>query len=68
MNPLQLLQMLPQLQQNPAAFLQQKMGVQLPEGMNDPNAILKWMVDNGKTSQAQIDQLKQTLSSFGINR
>ena len=68
MNPLQLLQMLPQLQQNPAAFLQQRMGVQLPEGMNDPNAILKWMVDNGKTSQAQIDQLKQTLSSFGISR
>lgn len=65
MNPMQILSMLPQLQQNPAAFLMQKMGVQLPEGMNDPNAILKWMVDNGKTSQAQIDQLK---TSLGINR
>ena len=65
MNPFQLLQMLPQLQQNPAAFLQQRMGVQLPEGMNDPNAILKWLVDNGKTTQAQIDQLK---SSLGISR
>lgn len=65
MNPMQILSMLPQLQQNPAAFLQQRLGVQLPAGMNDPNEILKWMVDNGKTSQAQIDQLK---ASLGINR
>ena len=64
MNPLQLLQMLPQLQQNPAAFLQQR-GIPVPQGMNDPNAILKWFVDNGKATQAQIDQLK---SSLGINR
>ena len=64
-NPMQLLSMLPQLKQNPAAFLQQKMGVQLPSGMNDPNEILKWLTDNGKVKQEQIDSIK---SSPGINR
>lgn len=65
MNPIQMLSMLPQLQSNPAAFLQQRLGVQLPNGMNDPNAILQWLVENGKVTQAQIDQMK---SSLGINR
>ena len=64
MNPLQMLQMLPQLKQNPAAFLQ-RMGVQLPPNTNDPQAILDYFVKSGRVSQSQIDSLK---ASLGINR
>lgn len=64
MNIMQVLSMLPQLRQNPAAVLAQR-GIQLPQGMNDPNAILDYMVENGKVSREQVEQAK---ALFGINR
>lgn len=65
MNPIQLIGFLPQLRQNPAAFLQQMLGVQIPPNMTDPNAILDWFVETGKYSREQIDSLKYQL---GISR
>jgi hypothetical protein len=46
------------LKSNPAAFLGQR-GIQLPQGMNDPNQILNQMLRSGRFSQAQVNQAYQ---------
>ena len=53
-----ILAFLGQLKANPAAFLQQR-GIQIPQGMTDPNAILNQMVNSGQYSQAQINAAYQ---------
>lgn len=54
-NPFQLLNA---LKSNPAAFLGQR-GIQLPQGMNDPNQILNQLMQSGRFSQQQINQAYQ---------
>lgn len=46
--------MLQQLKSNPAQFLAQK-GINIPQGMTDPNAILQHLVSSGRVSQNQIN-------------
>lgn len=53
-----LLSFLGQLKANPASFLQAR-GIQIPQGMTDPNAILDQMVSSGQYSQAQINAAYQ---------
>lgn len=60
MNPLA---MLMQIKSNPAQFLSQR-GVQIPEGMNDPNAILNHLLSTGKVTQAQINQMADMAKMF----
>lgn len=57
-NLTQLMQMLPQLQQNPMQFLAQR-GFQIPNGMNNPQQIVQQMLNSGKITQAQVDQARQ---------
>jgi len=44
--------MLNQLKNNPVAFLQQR-GINIPQGMTNPNDILTYLMQTGKVSQAQ---------------
>lgn len=46
------------LKSNPAAFLS-RMGVSIPQGMMDGNAILNRMLQSGRYSQSQINQAYQ---------
>lgn len=57
-NPMQMMQLLQQLQGNPAQFLG-RMGIQIPQGMNDPNQIIQHLMSSGRVSQAQYDQARQ---------
>lgn len=60
MNPLA---MLMQIKSNPAQFLSQR-GVQIPEGMNDPSAILNHLLSTGKVTQTQINQMADMAKMF----
>lgn len=62
-NPAQLMQMLPQLRGNPMQFLAQR-GIQIPQGMNNPQQIVQQMLNSGRISQAQVDQARQMAAQF----
>ena len=47
-NPMQMLQM---LQQNPAQMLRQR-GLNVPANLNDPNAIIQHLMNSGQITQA----------------
>lgn len=64
-NLTQLMQMLPQLQQNPMQFLAQR-GFQIPNGMNNPQQIVQQMLNSGKITQAQVDQARQFAMQNGM--
>lgn len=57
-----MMQMLSQLRQNPVQFLRQR-GVNIPQNMNDPNAIIQHLMNSGQVSQQLIeyvcDELKE---------
>ena len=53
-----LMTMLSQLKQNPAAMLSAKYSV--PQGMTDPNEILQHLLTTGQVSQDQVNRLMQT--------
>lgn len=59
-NPMQMLQM---LQQNPAQILRQR-GLNVPANLNDPNAIIQHLMNSGQITQAQYDQARQMASRF----
>lgn len=63
-NPMQLMQMLPQLQGNPMQFLAQR-GIQIPQGMNNPQQIVQQMLNSGRVTQAQVDQARQMAMQMG---
>lgn len=60
MNPMQMLQ---QLRQNPAAFLRQA-GVNVPENLNDPNAIIQHLLNSGQVSQQAYEKARQMAAQF----
>lgn len=63
-NPMQLMQMLPQLKSNPMAILGQ-MGV--PQNIsNNPQAIIQSLMNSGKVSQDQYNQAMQIAKNMGI--
>lgn len=57
--------MLQQIKSNPAAFLAQK-GINIPQGMTDPTAILNHLVSSGRVSQNQINAAMQMGKRFGM--
>ena len=57
MNPLQMMQMINQFKQNPMQILSQKFNI--PQGLNDPNEILKHLLDTNQVSQQQVNQVLQ---------
>ena len=58
LNPMQLMQMLPQLKGNPMQFLAQR-GIQIPQGMNNPQQIVQQMVTSGQLPQNVFNELAQ---------
>ena len=65
LNPMQLMQMLPQLKGNPMQFLS-KRGIQIPQGMNNPQQIVQQMLNSGRITQAQVDQARQMAMNSGM--
>lgn len=64
MNPVQLMQMLPQLKSNPMAILGQ-MGV--PQNIsNNPQAVIQNLMNSGRISQNQYNQAMQMAKNMGI--
>ena len=51
------LSMLNQFKQNPVAILSKKYNI--PQNLNDPNAILQHLLNTNQVSQAQVDRLMQ---------
>ena len=60
-NLMQAFGMLQQIKQNPMGILSQRFNI--PEGVNvnDPNEILKYLVNSNQVQQSQIDSIKNML-------
>ena len=52
-----LLSMLNRFKQNPVAMLSQKFNI--PQNMNDPNAILQHLLNSNQVSQEQVNRVMQ---------
>lgn len=59
-NPLMMLQ---QFKQNPMQFLMQRR-FNVPQGMNDPQAILNHLMQTGQISQQQVNSAYQMAQQF----
>lgn len=57
--------MLQQLKANPINFLKQR-GFNIPENLNDPNAIIQHLMNSGQINQSQYNQARQMAQNFGI--
>lgn len=53
-----MMQMLQQLRANPAQVLQQA-GLNIPQGMNDPNAIIQHLLQSGQVPQEAYNKALQ---------
>lgn len=60
MNPMQMIQ---QLQANPIQFLQ-RAGFNVPNNLNDPNAIIQHLMNSGQISQQRYEQARQMAAQF----
>ena len=59
-NMAQLLQM---LQQNPVQFLRAR-GLNVPQDLNNPNAIIQYLMNTGQVSQQQYQQARMMAERF----
>lgn len=59
-NPMQLVQ---QLKANPIQFLQ-RAGFNVPNNLNDPNAIIQHLMNSGQISQQRYEQARQMVAQF----
>ena len=59
----QLLTMCHQLKANPVQFLLERR-LNIPRGMNDPNAILNYLLQSGQISQTQVNTAYQRMSNL----
>ena len=69
-NPLDMLQRNPlgilgMIQQNPLAILGQ-VGMNAPQGMNNPQAIIQHLLDSGQISQSQLNRAIQETRKRGF--
>ena len=62
MNPLQMMQFISQFKQNPMGMLLQKFNI--PQEMNNPEQILKHLLDTKQVTQDQVNQAMQMGNSF----
>lgn len=62
MNPM-MNSVLSQMKHNPMQFLTQK-GFNIPQNMNDPNAIIQYLMNTGQVSQTQYDQAMRTINQL----
>lgn len=62
-NPMQVMQMLPQLKSNPMSMLG---GLGVPQNIaNNPQAVIQNLMNSGKISQDQYNQAMQIAKSMG---
>lgn len=59
-NPMQMLQ---QLRQNPVQVLRQA-GLNIPDNLSDPNAIIQHLMNSGQISQQRYEQARQMAAQF----
>ena len=59
-NPMQMLQ---QLRQNPVQVLRQA-GLNIPDNLSDPNAIIQHLMNSGQVSQQRYEQARQVVAQF----
>lgn len=59
-NPMQMLQ---QLRQNPVQMLRQA-GLNVPDNLNDPNAIIQHLMNSGQVSQDAYNKARQMAAQF----
>lgn len=59
-NMTQLLQM---LQQNPVQFLRAR-GLNVPQDLNNPNAIIQYLMNTGQVTQQQYQQARMMAEKF----
>lgn len=57
-NPMQILQMISNLQQNPMQILKQA-GLNIPNGVNSPQDIIQHLLNSGQITQEQVNQAQQ---------
>ena len=60
-NFMQMAQMIQQFKNNPQIMLQ-RMGI--PQECNDPESVVKYLLDNGKVTQEQVTQAQGFYNSF----
>ena len=61
MNVLQAMQMVAQLKSNPMSLLSQRFNIPDGVNVNNPNDIIKHLIDTNQVSQMQIDQIKNQM-------
>ena len=61
MNLMQAFGMLSQIKQNPMGILSQRFNIPSDVNVNDPNEILKYLVNSNQVQQSQIDNIKNML-------
>ena len=54
------MQMLNQLRSNPAAILRQR-GLNIPDGMNDPQAIINHLLQSGQISNSRLQMAQRMM-------
>lgn len=62
MNPAKMLQ---QLRANPLGMLRQY-GFNVPENLNDPNAIIQHLMNSGQINQSQYNTARQMAQQYGL--
>ena len=60
-NLMQMFGMLSQIKQNPMGILSQRFNIPSDVNVNDPNEILKYLVNSNQVQQSQIDSIKNML-------
>ena len=66
MNNLQLLQQFRNFSQNPSQYVIQQFGID-PKIANNPNAIVQSLMQQGRISQAQYNNARQTANQLSQN-
>lgn len=60
-----IMQMLPQIKQNPMGVLRQA-GMNVPANMNNPNDILNHLIQSGQVNQQTLDYAQRMAQMFGL--
>lgn len=58
-----MVQMVQQLKANPMQFLQ-RAGLNVPNNLNDPNAIIQHLMNSGQISQQNYERARQIAAQF----
>ena len=64
-NSMNIMQMIPQIKQNPLAVLKQA-GYNIPTGFSNPNQIIQHLVQSGQVNQNQLDYAQRMAQMMGM--